>query len=138
MSPAGKRANEWQFFCIKDKEVLKQLSTAKTFGSTLLEGAPLAIVIAADETKADTFVEDASIAAIILQLEAEDLGLGSCWVQMRMRQDANGTDSELIAKRVANVPDNLRVQCVIAIGYKDDQRKPYDLSKLPYDHWHED
>ena len=30
--------------------------------------------------------EDASIAAIIMQLQAQDLGLGSCWVQIYGRE----------------------------------------------------
>lgn len=136
MSPAGKRANEWDFYVVTDKEKLKALSTAKANGSTLLAGAPMAIVITVDSNKADTFVEDGSIAAIILQLAAADAGLGSCWVQMRMRKDADGNDAETKVKETLNLPEYVSVLCAVAVGYKDDDRKPYDFEKLPYEKWH--
>ena len=39
----------------------------------------------ADPLASDVWIEDASIASIMIQLQAEDLGLGSCWVQVRER-----------------------------------------------------
>ena len=90
MSPAGKRCNEWEFIVVEDKATLQALSTSKESGAELVSGAPLAIVVAADTTICDTCVEDASIASIIIQLEAADLGLGSCWVQCKGRKGKPG------------------------------------------------
>ncbi len=43
----------------------------------------------------DVWIEDCSIASLILHLAASDLGLGSCWVQIRKREhDANRTAEE--------------------------------------------
>ena len=136
MSPAGKRSNEWDFYVVTDKDKLNALSTAKANGAALLADAPLAIVVTLDASKADTFVEDGSIAAIILQLAAADLDLGSCWVQMRLRQDVNGISAEQRVKDILNLPADTTVLCAVAIGYKDDERKPYDIDKLPYEKWH--
>ena len=52
---------------------------------TPLETAPLAVVICADETLNDAWIEDCSIASILLQLTAQSIGLGSCWIQIRNR-----------------------------------------------------
>ena len=77
MSPSGHRINPWEFILVDDKEVLKALSTSKEHGAGLLEGAAMAVVVMGDTTKTDVWIEDCSIATIIMQLAAEDLGLGS-------------------------------------------------------------
>ena len=85
MSPSSKRSNSWQFVVIDDKEVLKELSHCKEQASSFIADAALAIVVMADPLASDVWIEDASIASIMIQLQAEDLGLGSCWVQVRER-----------------------------------------------------
>ncbi len=136
MSPAGKRCNEWEFIVVEDKATLQALSTSKESGAELVSEAPLAIVVAADTTVCDTCVEDASIASIIIQLEAADLGLGSCWVQCKGRKDKDGNSCEDNVRRILGIPEKYMVLNIIAIGYKDQDRKPYEYDKLAYDKFH--
>lgn len=68
---------------VRNKETIARLKTYKKHGTTPLGTAPLAIVVIADGQKSDVWVEDASIASILIQLEAEKLGLGSTWIQLR-------------------------------------------------------
>ena len=49
------------------------------------KNAPLGVVVCADSSKCDVWVEDASIATIFLHLAATSMGLGSCWLQIRKR-----------------------------------------------------
>lgn len=79
MSPSSKRSNSWQFVVVDDKEKLKELSHCKEQASSFIADAALAIVVMADPLASDVWIEDASIASIMIQLQAEDLGLGSCW-----------------------------------------------------------
>ncbi len=76
MSPSSKRSNSWQFVVVDDKEVLKELSHCKEQASSFIADAALAIVVMADPLASDVWIEDASIASIMIQLQAEDLGLG--------------------------------------------------------------
>ena len=85
LAPSSKRCTPWEFIAVEDKEVLARLAECKTAGAKPIEGAALAIVVTADMTRTDTWIEDASIAAILMQLQASDLGLGSCWIQVRGR-----------------------------------------------------
>ena len=94
MSPSSKRSNSWQFVVVDDKEVLKELSHCKEQASSFIDDAALAIVVMADPLASDVWIEDASIASIMIQLQAEDLGLGSCWVQVRERFTATGMPSD--------------------------------------------
>jgi len=73
MAPSSKRCTPWQFVVIDDKEKLQQLSVCREMGCKFMEGAPLAIVVLAEEEKSDVWVEDATIAAIMIQLQVEDL-----------------------------------------------------------------
>ena len=117
-SPSSKNSQPWAFVVVDDPELLSQLSIAKPNGACLLKHAPLAVVVAGDKTKSDVWIEDCSIASIILQLAAEDLGLGSCWVQIHRRfHDDDKTANEFISE-LLNIPDHLEVLSIVGIGYK--------------------
>lgn len=136
MSPASKSRNPWEFIVVEDKEVLKKLAGCKKHGAALVENAALAIVVAADPLKSDVWIEDASIASILIQLQAEDLGLGSCWVQVRCRETEYGIDSEEYVKDLLELPQQLGVLSIIAIGNKAEFRKPIDEEKLMWEKVH--
>lgn len=71
MAPTSKRSNAWQFIVVDDKEKLKQLSYCKEQASQFIADAALAVVVTADPLASDVWVEDAAIASIYLQLQAE-------------------------------------------------------------------
>ena len=74
MAPTSKRSNAWQFVVVDDKETLQKLSRCKEQASQFIADAALAVVVMADPLGSDVWIEDASIASIYLQLQAEDLG----------------------------------------------------------------
>lgn len=126
MAPASKRKNPWQFIVVEDKEMLKKLAGCKAAGSSFLEGCALAVVVLANVMESDVWVEDASIASIYMQLQAEDLGLGSCWCQIRNRQTEDDTDANTYVRNLLDIPYQLEVLSIIGFGYKDQERKPFD------------
>jgi nitroreductase len=107
-------------------------------GSQFLKDAPLAIVVLGDPVQNDCWVEDGSIAAISMQYQAEDLGLGSCWIQMRGRGLSDGTTADTVIRGVLGIPDNFNVLCILAIGHKADKRKPQNEDKLKWENVHID
>ncbi len=136
MSPASKRSNPWEFIIVEDKDTMRKLSECRANGSKLLENAPLGIVVIADTTKSDVWIEDASISALILQLQAHDLGLGSCWVQIYNREKDDTITAEEYVRQLLDIPAHYAVLNVVSIGYPDEDRKPYDEEKLAYDKIH--
>ncbi|MDD3323248.1 MAG: NAD(P)H nitroreductase [Sphingobacteriia bacterium] len=136
MSPASKRANGWEFIVVDDRENLIKLSQCREFGSKFVADAPMAIVVAYDPEKSDVWFEDASIAATFVQLAAQDLGLGSCWVQVYNRQHDENTTAEHFIQNILGIPENFHVLNIITLGYKDEERKPYDEEKLLYNKIH--
>ena len=136
MSPAGKRLNPWEFVVVEDREVLCRMSKCRTYGSQLLEGSPLGIVICADHQLSDTWQFDCAITAMNMMLEATDLGLGSCWVQIYNRETEDHVSAEEMVRQLLDIPEHMAVVCVLSIGYINEDRKPYDLAKLPYNKIH--
>ena len=75
ISPSSNRSNIWQFVVVDDQELLKELSHCKEQASSFIADAALAIVVMADPLASDVWIGDSSIACIMIQLQAEDLGL---------------------------------------------------------------
>jgi nitroreductase len=136
MSPTSKGQRGWQFVVVDDKQDIEKLADAKDLGSQFLKGAPLAIVVLGDPLQNDCWVEDGSIAAISMQYQAEELGLGTCWIQMRGRGLSDGISADTVIRGILDIPENLNVLCVLAVGYKADERKPQNEDKLKWENVH--
>ena len=136
MAPSSKGSTPWQFVVIDDKDILKKLSECKQVGSNFLKDAALAIAIIADPLASDVWIEDASIASIYIQLQAEDLGLGSCWIQLRERFSPEGISSNEYVHEVLNLPLHLQALSIIAVGHKGMDRKPFNEDKLQWEKIH--
>ncbi|AVX19750.1 MULTISPECIES: nitroreductase family protein [Carboxydocella] len=136
LAPSSRSLRPWEFIVIQDKSLLQQLAKAKAHSISFLAEAPLGIAVIADENKCDVWIEDASIATILMQLAATSLGLGSCWIQIRLRQTAAGQSSEEYVKEVLQVPAPYRVLALLAIGYPAETRSPASLEQLAYDKIH--
>lgn len=132
-APSSRNINPWEFVLVDDPALLEQLATAKQHGSAFLKGAALAVVICADETKSDVWVEDCSIAAILVQLTAQSLGLGSCWAQIRNRQHDRQVASEQFVQQLLGIPAHVKVEAIIGIGHPAEKRSPLAASQLEYD-----
>ncbi len=136
MSPTSKRSNSWQFIVVDDKSALGLLSKCKESGASFLKDAALGIVVLGDPSASDVWIEDASVASIMIQLQAEDLGLGSCWIQVRGRYAATGMPADEFIRGVLGIPFQLQVLSIIAVGHKGMERKPFDESHLQWEKVH--
>lgn len=129
-SPSSKGNNPWEFIVVADKARIKDLSVAKAHGATFLAGAPLVIVVCADPAKSDVWVEDAAIATMFIHLQAADLDLGSCWVQLRLRQRADGTSSQDYMSQLLGLPEGMMALAMVGIGYPTDTKPGHADSTL--------
>ena len=131
MSPSSKRTNPWEFIVVRDEAKLRAMAGCRTYGSGMFKTAMAAIVVALDTSLSDAWMADGAIAAEHLLLAAEEQGLGACWCQVYQREGA-----EELIHSLCGIPDDRTVLCVISLGYKDEERKPYDPAKLRYDKVH--
>lgn len=136
LAPTSKSSRSWQFVVVEDKDMLQRLAQCKPTGAAPIERCSLAVVVAGDPELSDPWVEDASIAAVFMQLQAEDLGLGSCWIHVRGRFTADNIPSEEYVQELLGMPETLPVLCVLTFGHKDETRRPVDPSKLLWEKVH--
>lgn len=136
MSPTSKSCRSWEFIVVDDPDMLYKISRCKAAGAEFVENAPLAVVVLGNAENDDVWVEDASIAAVSMQYQATELGLGSCWAQIRKRMAIDGNQADDILRMLLGYSESLRCVCVIAFGHPAQERKAQDESKLKWENVH--
>ncbi len=136
LAPTSMNKRPWEYYVIKDRQILKELSRAKQHGAALLEGCDTAVAVFADSDLSDVWVEDCSIALAYMDLMASSLGVGSCWVQMRNRRDQSGSDAEENVRNALGVDLPYRIVGILALGMPAEDKAPYDLQSLMWDKVH--
>lgn len=114
-APSSRNLKDVKLFPVTDIPTIRELALCKDGSTTPLETATFAVIVAADPDVCDVWIEDTSIATIMMQLEGEDLGIGSCWIQVRLRSKGD-VPAEDIVKRVAGLDLNLKVLSIVAFG----------------------
>lgn len=130
-SPSSRGRMPWKIIAVTDKVLLEKLSKAKPSGGFFIEEAYVAYVVTGNPEITDMWIEDCSIVSIIIQLEAEALGLGSCWCQIRNRQHDDGLMASDYIKNILDLEKNCEVLSIIAVGYKGEDKQGH--SEVPYD-----
>ena len=137
LSFSGRNLDPWEFIVVKDREILKLLSKTKKAGSAMLSDADCAIVVVGDMNKTDVWTEDCSIAMTYMHMMAADQGVGSCWIQCRLRESVDGQNSEEYVRSVLNIPDNYGVEAILSLGIPEQEREPKVISDIQLNKIHE-
>lgn len=136
LAPTSMNKRPWEFFVVRDRETLARLSKAKAHGAGLLAGAAAAIAVFADGDLSDVWVEDCSIALSYMDLAAADQGIGSCWVQMRLRRDEAGNDAEQNVKDILGAASPYRLVGLMSLGIPAEEKPPYDPAGIKWEKVH--
>ena len=128
--PSSMGHNPWEFIFVTDQQLLAKLAQARPHGSSFLAGARLGVVVCVDPEKSGVWIEDAAIATIFIHLAAESLGLKSCWIQVRERMHNDTKPAEAYIAEVLNIPSNLKVATMVAVGYPAEQKAPHRRDEL--------
>ena len=136
LAPTSRNIKPCELYVVRDKRLLELLSHAKSAGGAFIRDADAAVVVLADESRADTWIEDSSIALSYMNLMAVDQGIGACWVQIHMRKDADGSDAEANVREILSAPDNYRVVGILPLGIADQERPANNPDELDYSKVH--
>lgn len=149
LAPSGSNTQPWSFIVVRSRELREKISRADHNQAWMLT-APVFIVCVADprcqmESGADAVfsvdeespemslkrvIRDVSIAVEHMALEADSLGLGTCWT---------GWYEQKEIRPVLNIPEDHYVCCVLTLGYPDEapaprSRKPME-ELVRYETW---
>ncbi len=92
LSASSRGRRPWEFIVVRNRDTLEKMARSRVAGAAMLKGADAAIVVIADPEKCDVWIEDCSIVMANMHLMADSLGLGSCWVQGRLRMASEGME----------------------------------------------
>jgi nitroreductase len=129
--PSSRGRNPWTFIFVDNRDTLARLSETRE-GGRFLKDAALGIVVCGDESASDVWIEDCSIAAIVVQLTAHSLGLGSCWIQIRNRSHSAEKTAEEHVRETLGIPDAIRVGCIVSIGRPAETKARRTAGELDY------
>lgn len=137
MSASGRAIRPWELIVVRDKEILKKMTGSRAAGAQMLDGADCAIVVLGDEEKTDVWTEDCSIVMANMHLMADSLGVGSCWIQGRLRESSDGRTTEEYLRELLAYPSNYRLEAILSLGMPKDHPEPYDPDQLSKEkiHW---
>jgi len=119
-APSSGNLQNWKFIVVTEKAGRQAVAEA-CLQQLWMATAPVHIVICAEPQKAMQFygvrgerlysIQNCSAAAQNIMLTAHELGLGACWV---------GAFEEEMLKSAIGIPDYIRPQAVITVGYPDE------------------
>ena len=113
LAPSANNRQEWKFIVVKDKDKRERLAIASS-NQTFVGEAPIVIVACATESLSTMmcgqprYTIDVSIAVSFMILQAQELGLGTCWI---------GKFNEDNIKEILGIPDDIRVVAMTPLGY---------------------
>lgn len=128
LAPSANNRQNWKFIVVRDEAIKRNLSAA-CGNNTFVAEAPVSLVICGKMTDNDMMTcsqprhtIDCSIATSFMILQAQELGLGTCWL---------GAFNEAAVKEVVKVPDDTRVVAITPLGYPAEdpakrERKSFD------------
>ena len=116
LTPSGKGLKPWQAIVVRDPDTLAALYSCRQGGAKMLESATCAIAVFSDKEKTDTYIEDSSLFMGYMHLMASSLGIGSVWLQIRLRpSDQEGVTSEEFVRSLLGVPENMMPEAILGI-----------------------
>ncbi|MFC1865290.1 nitroreductase family protein [Chloroflexota bacterium] len=113
LAPSANNRQEWKFIVVRDKDTRKRVANAAS-GQTFIGQAPAIIVACATESQSMMtcgqlrYTVDVSIAMSFMILQAQELGLRTCWI---------GAFNEPNVKEILGIPDDIRVVAMTPLGY---------------------
>ena len=137
-SATSKNRKPWEFVVVQDKETLQALAKCRAGAAGMLEKAACAVVVFADTlVTPDVWAEDCSIAMSNMHLMADALELGSCWIQGRCRETAEGQSTEEYCQKLLGVPENFALEAILSIGVPTERPAGYGIEDLKEEksHW---
>lgn len=116
-APSAGNIQPWKFIVVQNAKTKHGLVEA-ALDQTFIEEAPVVFVVCANPTRSSRrygsrgarlyCLQDTAAAIQNIHLAAYAMGLATCWV---------GTFREEKARRVLNIPDNLRPVAIIPVGH---------------------
>ncbi len=139
LAPSACNSQPWRFIVVDDKQLKNKLCDAAFSGiysvNAFCKMAPVVVVVISEKSKflariggmfrgTKYYLIDIGIAMEHFVLQAEELGLGTCWI---------GWFNEEAIKPILNIPQRKKIDVLIALGYYDREKLGPEHGREPID-----
>jgi len=139
LAPSACNSQPWKFIVVDDRQLKKKLSDAAFSGiysiNSFCKMAPVIVVVISEKSKflariggmfrgTKYYLIDIGVACEHFVLQAEELGLGTCWI---------GWFNEEAVKSILNIPKPKKIDVLIALGYYDKEKLGSEHGREPMD-----
>ena len=137
LAPSACNSQPWKFIVVDDKQLKDKLGDAAFRGiysmNSFCKMAPVMIAVVSERSKflasiggmfrgTKYYLIDIGVAVEHFVLQAEDLGLGTCWI---------GWFNEGAIKPILNIPQRKKIDILIALGHYDEEKLGPEHSREP-------
>ena len=133
---SSKNRRPWEFVVVRDRAMLDQLGDCRPGASNLLGKCTAAIVVCADAEAVDVWVEDCGSAITQMHLMSDAIGVGSCWMQVRLRNAEDGRDTADVVRGLLGIPEKYGVMAILTLGMPASHPAPHTVDELLLDKIH--
>ena len=139
LAPSACNSQPWRFVVVDDRQLKNKLCDVAFSGiysiNSFCKMAPVIVVVISEKSRflariggmfrgTKYYLIDIGIACEHFVLQAEDLGLGTCWI---------GWFNEQAVKSILNIPQRKKIDIVIALGYYDREKLGPEHNREPID-----
>ena len=139
LAPSACNSQPWKFIVVDDRQLKDKLGDAAFRGIYSMDSfckmAPVMVVVVSEKSKflariggmfrgTKYYLIDIGVAIEHFVLQAEDLGLGTCWI---------GWFNERAVKSVLEIPHRKKIDILIALGYYDREKLGPEHDREPID-----
>ena len=134
-APSAGNQQPWEFIIVKDREILNKIMDIHPYAQ-MLKTAYGAVIVCGDterEVHKGYWVQDCSAAVENMLIEAQDKGIGTCWLGVYPREDRVDGIRQLF-----KIPETVIPMAAIAFGYPSESKKQcdrFDSTRIHIDKW---
>lgn len=136
-APSGVNHRPFHVVVVRDEQTREKLAQTHQY-SGFCADSPVVFVVCGDEQKSEHWwPEDCAALIENMLLQAQDLGLGTCWIGIR-GGETRGYDRENHVRAVIGAPDEIRISALISCGYPDgtpNPKPPGPMENVHHESW---
>jgi len=139
LAPSACNSQPWKFIVVDDRQLKVKLGDAAFGGiyamNSFCKTAPVIVAVVSEKSKflariggtfrgTKYYLIDIGVAIEHFVLQAEELGLGTCWI---------GWFDERAVKSILGIPQRKKIDILIALGYYDREKICPEHDREPID-----
>lgn len=130
LSPSGRSLRPWEFILVRDKETLRAMSECRAGRGQNAGRSRRCHRRYRGRGKTGCVDGRLLYRHVLYASDGQRAGLGSCWIQGRLREAADGKSTEQYLRDLLGFPAHCRLEAILSLGVPQEQKEAYSIDSL--------